>query len=129
MPRNEDGSISVGWLRYNNDWRHGVRLWQADLEAGHFDPEWLREAAQAMKDRAEGKFDKFKEEEFEKFWGQKQKMDYNMRAGKSGALKLGDLIAGNLFQINDFWIYCWGYGHKPNHVDVVKDCKVSFIPA
>ena len=127
VPRNENGSISTDWLRYNNDWRNGVRLWQGDLEAGHLDPEWLKQAAQAMEDRAAGKFDKFKEDEYEKFWGQKQKMDYNMRAGKSAALKLDDLIAGSLFRENDFWIYCRGFGIGKNHIDVVKDCKVSLF--
>ena len=97
VPRNENGSISIDWLRYNNDWRNAVRLWQADLELGRLDPEWLRQAAEAMEDRAAGKFDKFKEEEFEQFWGQKQKIDYRMRAGESAVLKLEDLIAGKLY--------------------------------
>lgn len=131
VPRNENGSISIDWLRYNNDWRNAVRLWQADLEAGHLDPEWLRQAAEAMEDRAAGRFDKFKEDEFEQFWGQKQKMDPKMRAGESAALKLDDLIAAKLFREDDFWIYCRGFGFKnsPNHIDIVKDCKVSWIQA
>jgi hypothetical protein len=127
VPRNANGSISLDWLRYNNDWRNAVRLWQDDLGAGRLDPEWLRQAAQAMEDRAAGKFDKFKEEEFEKFWGQKQKTNYQLRAGESGSLKLDDLIAGNVFREGDFWVYCRGFGRKPNRFDVIKDCKVSWI--
>lgn len=129
VPRNEDGSISIDWLRYNNDWRNAVRLWQADLGAGHFEPEWLRQAAQAMEDRTAGKFDNFKEEQFEEFWGQKQKVGYKTRAGESGVLKLPDLIAGNLFKEDDFWVYSRGFGAtgKSGHVEIIKDCKVSRI--
>lgn len=127
VPRNEDGSIKIDWLRYNNDWRHAVRLWQIDLEAGRLNPEWLRQAAEAMEDRAAGNFDNFKEEEFEKFWGQKQRVAHLERVGESGRLKLGDLIAANLFEKNDFWVYSRGFGFGANNFEIVKDCKVGPI--
>lgn len=124
VPREENGSISLNWLRYNNDWRHGICQWQTDLEAGRLDPEWQQEAAIAMEERAAGKFDKFKEEEFEEFWGQKQKMPWKMHAGQSSALKLPDLIAANLFKEGDFWVYSRGFIRNKDKTEVVKDCRV-----
>lgn len=125
VPRNENGSISLDWLRYDNDWRHGIRQWQADLEAGHLDPKWQREAALAMEERAAGNFDKFKEEEFEEFWGQKQKMHSRMLAGQSSVLKLPNLIAGSLFKEGDFWVYSRTFVRGNDKTEIVKDCKVN----
>lgn len=124
VPRNEDGSISAQWLRYDNDWRHGVRQWQDDLGAGRLDPEWQKQAVAAVAERAAGHFDKYKEDEFEQFWGQKQKMAWNMRAGEYAALKITDLIAANLFRKGDYWLYSRVRVCGTDRVEVVKDCKV-----
>lgn len=123
-PRDKNGSISLEWLRYDNDWRHGVRQWQADLGAGHLEPTWQREAELAMAERANGKFDKFKEEEFEEFWGQKHKTKF-MRAGQSAVLRLPELITANLFREGDFWVYSRLFVREKVKTEVVKDCKVS----
>ena len=73
VPRNDDKlTISTDWLRNDVDWRHSVRAWQAELGGGFFDPGWQKQAAAASAERAAGKFDRWKEEEFEEFWGQKQ---------------------------------------------------------
>ena len=61
------------FIRYSNNWRDGIRQFQVDLENGRFDPEWLRQAENARRKRENGDFDSFKEREFERFWGQKQK--------------------------------------------------------
>lgn len=126
MPRNEDGSISTQWLRYDNDWRHGVRQWQDDLGAGRLDPEWQKQAAAAVAERAAGHFDRYKEDEFEEFWGQKQKMPWNMRAGESAALKLADLVAAKVFREGDYWIFSKVHTRGTERIEVVKDCKVEF---
>lgn len=124
VPRNEDSAIQTDWLRYDNDWRHAVRQWQEDLRLGFLGPEWQKKATAASAERAAGHFDKFKQDEFEEFWGQKQKMDYNMRAGASAALKIADLIAGKLFKEGDFWVYSKVFGRGTERTEVVKDCKV-----
>ena len=124
VPRNQDGFIDFEWLRYNNDWRHGVRQWQNDLEAGRLDPEWQRQAAIAMEERAAGMFDQFKENEFEAFWGQKQKMDMRTRAGKSKSFKLEDLLAAGLFKEGDFLVYSRAFKRDGIRTEVVKDCEV-----
>lgn len=125
VPRNEDGSISAQWLRYDNDWRHGVRQWQDDLEAGRLDPEWQKQAAAAVAERAAGHFDKYKDDEFEEFWGQKQKRPPSMLAGESATLKLPDLVAANLFKKGDYWVFCKVFVRETDRIEVVKDCKVE----
>ncbi|KAL1987163.1 hypothetical protein VTN96DRAFT_4769 [Rasamsonia emersonii] len=117
------------FLRYDNNWRYGVRQFQVDLEAGRYDPEWLRQAAQAMKERAEGKFDKFKEEEFEQFWGQKQKLDYGVIAGESSKVKLETLIQHGVVRVGDVWKYSRVFGKKGDaeRVFVEKEAKILAI--
>lgn len=117
------------FLRYDNNWRYGVRQFQVDLGAGRYDPEWLRQAAQAMKERAEGKFDKFKEEEFEQFWGQKQKLDYHVIAGESSKVKLETLIQHGVVRVGDVWKYSRVFGRKTERVFVEKEAKVSVAHA
>lgn len=106
-----------------------MRQFQVDLGAGRYDPEWLRQAAQAMKERAEGKFDKFKEEEFEQFWGQKQKLDYHVIAGESSKVKLETLIQHGVVRVGDVWKYSRVFGRKTERVFVEKEAKVSVAHA
>ena len=73
IPTDSEGLPTKEWLKYNPDWQQALRLFQADLKAGHEDPKWKLEAAKAAEERAEGKFDDWKEREFEEYWGQKAK--------------------------------------------------------
>lgn len=126
VPRNEDGSILTHWLRYDNDWRNGVRQWQEDLGAGRLDPEWQKQAAAAVAERAAGDLDKYKEDEFEEFWGQKQKMP-RKPPSDSAALKLADLITANLFRKGDYWVYSKSRFQGKNRIEIVKNCKIEEI--
>ncbi|KAF2755557.1 hypothetical protein EJ05DRAFT_105309 [Pseudovirgaria hyperparasitica] len=60
-------------LRQSQAFRTDLRLFQEDLGAGRLDPQWRREAAEAMEERASGRFDVWKYEEREEYWGQKMK--------------------------------------------------------
>ena len=106
------------------DFRHGIRMYQQDLEAGRYDPEWLRQAAQAMDRRAKGDFDAWKEQEYEEFWGQKQKLDAKTRAGQSGTIKLNRLIEAGLFKEGDIFSYKRTFGRGKGKLIVEKDIKV-----
>lgn len=127
VPRNEDGSILTHWLRYDNDWRNGVRQWQEDLGAGRLDPEWQKQAAAAVAERAAGDLDKYKEDEFEEFWGQKQKMARRPPSEAANMVKLADLLAANLFRKGDYWVYSKSRFHGINRIEIVKNCKVESI--
>lgn len=114
------------FLRYSNNWRDGIRHFQLDLQSGRYDPQWTREAEQAVRDRAAGKFDKFKEQEFEEFWGQKQKMDKYIAAGESSRVKLGTLIEQGVVRKGDIWKWSRNFGRRPK-VLVEKEAKVSSV--
>ncbi|RMJ25477.1 hypothetical protein PHISP_03669 [Aspergillus sp. HF37] len=93
------------FLRYSNNWRDGVRQLQVDLECGRYDPEWLSQADEAMKQRADGKFDKWKNKEFEEFWGQKQKLYCRSYAGEATQVKLETLVEHDVVRKGDVWTY------------------------
>lgn len=127
MVYNDDGSIPQNFLRYDNDWRSGVRQFQTDLGQGRYDPEWQVQAAEAMEERAAGEFDNYKEEHFEEWWGQKQKLSHDVRAGGSTTMKLDVLIKAGLFRVADVWSFARGFGRskgKEGRVHVEKDVTV-----
>ena len=98
---------------------------QEDLAAGRLEPEWQRQAHEAMKERAEGKFDKFKEREFEEHWGQKQKPQWNYLAGHASKVMLPELLSAGLFQVGDVWCFAHTFGRGKDMFTVAKDCTVS----
>lgn len=131
--RDDDSKIPPlpdDFLRYDNHWRSGLRQFQVDLEAGRHDPEWQRQAAQAVRERAAGKFDSFKEREYEMFWGQKQRTDSNLRAGESAKVKLGTLIEHGLVQVGDVWKYSRLVGSRggtDREILIEKETKIVAI--
>lgn len=126
-PDNPDAPIppiQQEFLRYSNNWRDGVRQYQVDLEQGRYDSKWLRDAAQAMEERADGNFDRWKEEQFEQFWGQKQKLDYAVIAGESSKVKLQTLVEHGCVQVGDVWKYTRSFGKGSGGLLVEKEAKV-----
>ncbi|RAL08321.1 uncharacterized protein BO97DRAFT_354313, partial [Aspergillus homomorphus CBS 101889] len=115
------------FLRYSNNWRDGIRQFQLDLQQGRYDPEWLREAEIAIRERAAGKFDRFKEEEFEEFWGQKQKMDRSLQAGQSSQIKLMDLTDNGVICEGDILKYSRAFAKGSKRVLVEKEARIVKI--
>lgn len=117
--------LSQEFLRYSNNWRDGVRQYQSDLEQGKYEPEWLRQAAQAMEERAAGKFDKWKEQEFEQFWGQKQKLSHGVIAGTTTRVKLMTLVEHKVVQVGDVWKFTRVFRMKTGGtLHIEKEIKV-----
>ncbi|KAL4992866.1 Asx homology domain-containing protein [Aspergillus falconensis] len=102
-PNEQIPPLPESFLRYSTNWREAIRHFQLDLQNGRYDPQWVREAEEAVAQRAAGKFDKFKEQEFEEFWGQKQKMDRALTAGESSKIKLSTLIEHGVIRKGDIW--------------------------
>ncbi|EEP78687.1 predicted protein [Uncinocarpus reesii 1704] len=113
------------FLRYSIPWRDAVRQFQVDLQNGRYDPEWQRQARQAVKERAEGKFDNWKEEQFEQFWGQKQKIDWGLIAGESSKIKLETLVKNQLVQVGDVWKFTRVFGRGDDKILVEKEVMVT----
>ena len=128
VPSNPDGySIPMTFFKYDPDFRRGIREFQEDLASGRLDPEWQADAAHAMEERARGQFDSFKEDQFEAFWGQKQKLNHDALAGESTKIKLELLIQNGLFKNGDSFNYSRVFGRGKNGVLVEKECKVSEV--
>ncbi|KAK2803843.1 hypothetical protein FQN50_006850 [Emmonsiellopsis sp. PD_5] len=112
------------FVRYSNNWRDAVRQFQLDLQNGKYDPEWQRQAAEAMEERAQGEFDRFKEEQFEEFWGQKQKLDHAVIAGESSKVKLETLVKEGVVRVGDVWRYSRAFGKSGTKVLVEKEARI-----
>ena len=126
MQLNEDGySVAIKYLKYDPDWRRLVREFQEDLGAGRYDPTWQTEAAQAMEERARGDFDDFKEQEYEEFWGQKQKSDRQFLAGESSKVKLEELLKANILRAGDQLSYRRHFNRPWGDWMVEKELKVK----
>ncbi|PLB49416.1 hypothetical protein P170DRAFT_464844 [Aspergillus steynii IBT 23096] len=119
--------LPESFLRYSNNWRDGVRQFQVDLESGRYDPEWLRQAEEASAQRAAGKFDKFKEREYEEFWGQKQKFDRSLAAGQSSQVKLQTLIEHGVVRAGDVWRYSRCFMQGSSKILLEKEVKFLSI--
>jgi hypothetical protein len=116
--------IPDSFIRYSNNWRDGIRQFQLDLENGRYDPEWLQQAQDAREQRERGDFDKFKEREFEAFWGQKQKVPDGALAGESARVKLGTLIREGVILLGDIWRFHYVYGRGPGKIVIEKEARV-----
>lgn len=128
VPINPDGySIPMTFFKYDPDFRRGIREFQEDLGSGRLDPKWQAAAAEAMEERAQGRFDSYKENQFEAFWGQKQKLNHDALAGESAKIKLDVLIQNQTFKVGDCFSYSRMFGRGKNGVLVEKDCKVSKV--
>ncbi|KAL4954966.1 Asx homology domain-containing protein [Aspergillus filifer] len=119
--------LPADFLRYSNFWRDGIRNFQLDLQNGRYDPQWMREAEEAVQQRAAGKFDKFKELEFEEFWGQKQKMDRALAAGASSKIKLSTLAEQDVVRKGDIWKWSRSFKRQKSLVLVEKEARIIDI--
>ncbi|KAL8898864.1 MAG: hypothetical protein Q9207_006484 [Kuettlingeria erythrocarpa] len=124
---NDDGSIPTSFWKYNPEFRLDCRNLQEDLRAGRMDPAWQQQAAQAMEERAAGHFDDFKEKEFEEYWGQKQKVEWNVLAGHASKVRLEELLNDELFKIGDVWCFDHTFGRGANAIRVEKECRIVSI--
>ncbi|OKL63487.1 hypothetical protein UA08_01413 [Talaromyces atroroseus] len=126
-PEDPDSKIPPlpeSFLRYDNNWRAALRNFQYDLESGRYKPDWQRQARRAVQERAEGKFDDYKEREFEQFWGQKQKINHGLIAGESSKVKLETLIQHDVVRVGDVWKYWRKFGKQ---TVIEKEVKITAI--
>lgn len=121
--------LPQSFLRYSNNWRDAVRGFQFDLESGRYDPKWQAQAAQAMEERVSGKYDQFKEDQFEEFWGQKQKLSYDVETGDSNQVKLETLVENGVVRVGDIWKYSRIYVKDGVRILLEKEVKVSLRPS
>ena len=110
VERDESGCPSLDFLKYDMNFKSDVRQFKEDLANGRYEPEWLMEAKQAMEERAAGKFDAWKVERWEEYWGQKHEVDDHELSGALYDVQLEHLIANGAFQEGDVWFYTRSFG-------------------
>jgi hypothetical protein len=123
-PERQIPPLPQQFIRYSTNWREGLRVFQLDLENGRYDPEWLRQAENARRERENGDFDSFKEREFEEFWGQKQKMNMAAAAGEHGRIHLKALVEAGVIQPGDIWRFNFVFGRGESRLVVDKEARV-----
>lgn len=114
-------------LTSNSAFRADISMFQDDLSEGRLDPDWQRDGLVAMERRARGDFDAWKEKEVESFWGQKQKLSYDVLAGESSKVKLETLVAAGCWEVGDVWLYTRTFGKGKHAVVVEKEATIASI--
>ncbi|KFX86938.1 hypothetical protein V490_08701 [Pseudogymnoascus sp. VKM F-3557] len=97
--------ISENFLKFDQNWAHYLGRAQEDIAEGRNDPVWLEEAAAASEQRTDGEFDDWKDNEYEQFWGVKQRLQSNVLTGLSGSIKFDDLITRELIKPGDIFLF------------------------
>ena len=121
----QDSQSSRNIILSNSAFQSDVRMFQEDLADGRLQPAWLEKAHIAMERRARGDFDAWKEEETEKFWGQKQKISYYVIAGESSKVSVETLVDAGRFQVGDVWLYERSIQIKgKGKIQIEKEAKV-----
>ena len=80
-----------------------------------------------MEERARGDFDKYKADQFEEFWGQKQKTHSRELAGESAQIKLEELVKHGVMRVGDIFSYSRVFGKGKDRFMVEKDARVVKI--
>jgi len=69
-----------------------------------------------------GEFDNWKDEQFEVYWGQKQKLYSDAIAGASSKIKLAEMITASVFKLGDVFSM---RRHFSGSLVIRKDATVS----
>ncbi|OBT67260.1 hypothetical protein VE03_02651 [Pseudogymnoascus sp. 23342-1-I1] len=102
-----DGELRINesFLKFDQNWAHYLGRAQEDIAEGRNDSTWLEQAAAASEQRTDGEFDDWKDNEYEVFWGVKQKLQSNVLTGLSGAIKFNDLVTRELIKPGDIFLF------------------------
>ena len=102
-----------------------------NIADGRFEPSWIIKGELARLKRKEGAFDQYKEDMYEEYWGQKQRVQYDAIAGESAKIKFETLaLAPTLFKEGDIWTYRRTFkveGAPKGRVFVEKEAKLTAI--
>lgn len=132
MPEGEPlPNVAKMFLQEHASFQASIRQFQDDLDAGKYEAKWLEDAQKAMQKRAGGEFDKWKEDQREQFWGQKQKIDWTAKAGESSQHELPTLVKAGYVKIGDVWHLRRAHGRGHDVVVVQKEatvCSANGVP-
>lgn len=100
---NGDAILAPDFFESNQVLKDSLVEFQDDLIQGRYEPSYITEAANARTARLEGAADKYKDGQYELFWGQRQQ--FGMIAGAAANIKLPELIQKGLLKAGDIWAY------------------------
>ncbi|OLL23380.1 putative Polycomb group protein ASXL1 [Neolecta irregularis DAH-3] len=114
----------------NEIWRDALSDWQRSLDDGVFQESWTRSAEKAFEFVRCGRCDKWKDDQFERYWGQKQKLSHTARAGEQTNLKMTTIAEMGYFKKGDLWRYSRTFGGKGTPKTVVtKEVTLESVDA
>jgi hypothetical protein len=111
------------WIR-NIPIKTAAREYGEELEDGCWTKRYAEEAYEARYWRSHGLLDKAKDGEYESYWGQKQKLCYNIRAGDSTYIKPKMMMEHRLLKAGDIWRYSRNFGTRE---PITKECIVRIL--
>lgn len=100
---NGEETIAPDFFESNQVFKDSLVEFQDDLFQGRYEPSYLAEAVTARKARLEGVVDKYKDGQYELFWGQRQRG--GRVAGAAANIRLPELIERGLLRAGDIWVY------------------------
>ena len=99
----ERPSLASEFFESNQVFKDSLVEFQDDLSNGRYEASYIAEAAKARKERLNGAADRYKDGQYELFWGQRQR--YGMVAGAAAQIKLPELIQRGVLKNGDVWAY------------------------
>lgn len=118
------------FFQHNLFLQDSLRELQDNLAAGFLLPAEVRKGTEASRDRTNGRADAFKDSQFERFWGEKQKLMAGAIAGDTSNLKLTALVTSGLFEVGDVFKYSRTLAAPDGtRVTVEKECLLLDILA
>lgn len=102
---------------------------ETDIADGKYTPANQAAVIEARKRSEAGEFNQFKDNKFEQFWGQKQRVNYEAVAGDTSGVKLQTLVKHHALRVGDVFSLrrSFAIGEKKKKSDTItieKDAKV-----
>lgn len=95
---------------------------EADIADGKYTAENQAAIVEARKRSEAGEFNTFKDNKFEQFWGQKQRVNYEAMAGDTSSVKIQTLAKHQALRVGDVFSLRRSFGR--GGVTIEKDAKV-----
>lgn len=84
---------------------------EADIAEGKYTPENQAAIIEARKRSEAGEFNEFKDNKFEQFWGQKQRVNYEAVAGDTREVKITTLAKHQVLRVGDVFSLRRSFGN------------------
>ncbi|ODQ51843.1 hypothetical protein SAICODRAFT_8432 [Saitoella complicata NRRL Y-17804] len=98
------------FFQRNQFLREAIADFVACLESDAYGNEALKTALATNEQRKQGKFDAWKDQEFERYWGQKQRLDSYAVAGDARGVSFADVVKASGACVGDVWVYHRSFG-------------------